>query len=203
MTTETRYMQVPSWTVNGLTASKLSSQEVSSTVATQETGGEETVYWAWDIIKRTAVGGETVIGSKVAQVTRNAEGEGIQSATWNCPLTVLSPTDAIRAISYGSFDGVFWSMMDYPEYVGWITEQLGATNLNAVTWTCYVYTRIALIEEEYYLFVYWGDSTYNTRVEGFSWTPPAAGGLRMIPSLKGHMGYDLKTRGGKARRRVF
>lgn len=33
--------------------------------------------------------------------------------------------------------------------------------------------------------------------------PPAAGGLRMIPSLKGHMGYDLKTRGGKARRRMF
>ena len=32
---------------------------------------------------------------------------------------------------------------------------------------------------------------------------PAVGGLRMIPSLKGHMGYDLKTRGGKARRRVF
>lgn len=31
----------------------------------------------------------------------------------------------------------------------------------------------------------------------------AAGGLRMTLSLKGHMGYDLKTRGGKARRRVF
>ncbi len=28
------------------------------------------------------------------------------------------------------------------------------------------------------------------------------GGLRMTLSLKGHMGYDLKTRGGKARRRV-
>jgi hypothetical protein len=37
------------------------------------------------------------------------------------------------------------------------------------------------------------------------YTLPAgpAGGLRMIPSLKGHMGYDLKTRGGKARRRIF
>ena len=30
-----------------------------------------------------------------------------------------------------------------------------------------------------------------------------SGGLKMIPSLKGHMGYDLKTRGGKARRRIF
>ena len=29
------------------------------------------------------------------------------------------------------------------------------------------------------------------------------GGLRMTLSLKGHMGYDLKTRGGKARRRTF
>jgi hypothetical protein len=34
-------------------------------------------------------------------------------------------------------------------------------------------------------------------------TPSAAGGLKMIPSLKGHMGYDLKTRAGKARRRMF
>jgi len=29
------------------------------------------------------------------------------------------------------------------------------------------------------------------------------GGLRMTLSLKGHEGFDLKTRGGKARRRVF
>ena len=33
-------------------------------------------------------------------------------------------------------------------------------------------------------------------------TAPEEGGLRMTLSLKGHMGYDLKTRGGKARRRT-
>jgi len=33
--------------------------------------------------------------------------------------------------------------------------------------------------------------------------PVEEGGLRMTLSLKGHMGYDLKTRGGKARRRMW
>ena len=38
-----------------------------------------------------------------------------------------------------------------------------------------------------------------------TYTEPAVeeGGLRMTLSLKGHMGYDLKTRGGKARRRMW
>jgi len=33
--------------------------------------------------------------------------------------------------------------------------------------------------------------------------PVVGGGLRMILGLKGHMGYDLRTRGGKARRRMW
>ncbi len=33
--------------------------------------------------------------------------------------------------------------------------------------------------------------------------PVEGGGLRMILGLRGHMGYDLKTRGGKARRRMW
>lgn len=46
----------------------------------------------------------------------------------------------------------------------------------------------------------WDYSIYCNYTEA---APPVTeGGLRMTLSLKGHMGYDLKTRGGKARRRM-
>ncbi len=204
MTTETRYMQVPSWTVNGLTASKLSSQEVSSTVATQETSGDEIVYCAWDVIKRDSLGTETVIGSKVAQVSRDANGSGIQSATWDCPLTSLAITDAIRVICYIKLGYGSWIATGGYLSRGWITEQLGATQLSAATWTFYAYTYRSYDGDYTVGGIYYGSTTYETRIEGFTWSAVAvAGGLKMVPSLKGHMGYDLKTRGGKARRRVF
>ena len=49
-----------------------------------------------------------------------------------------------------------------------------------------------------------GPPTYDLSLY-CNYSPPAVeeGGLRMILSLKGHMGYDLKTREGKARRRMW
>ena len=55
----------------------------------------------------------------------------------------------------------------------------------------------------------WVGPTVETTIDytayvNYSETPPPVegGGLRMVLGLKGHMGYDLKTRGGKARRRM-
>lgn len=59
MTSETRYMRCDSWTVNGLTADQLKtavSGNAESAGGSNPKAGDLTVYWAWDVIKRTTAG---------------------------------------------------------------------------------------------------------------------------------------------------
>lgn len=170
MVTETRYMRNAGHTVNGLTAGELeTNQTITAASAYADASGACTVYWAYDVIKRTSAGAETVIGSKVGQVNRNTDGSGEQSATWDCPKTTLASTDAIHIHAYIKMGGGSWVAAEYTG--GWITEQLGAALLSAATWTFCTHTYRAYDEELDYTEarISWGDANVDTRIEGFAW----------------------------------
>lgn len=175
---ETRYMRYDGHTVNGLEAGQLKT--------TQTTEQDFDYYrhddphewfsctWGWDVIKRTSGGSESVIGSKVAQVSRSTQGEGLQSNTWTCPQTDLVSSDAIRLSAFVKVPDT-WRSIGYGVNDAWITEQLGASQLNSATWRIYSYTRCyqgwatpEMLRTIGYL--YWGNSAHNTRITNFSWT---------------------------------
>jgi len=132
------------------------------------TGGNTLACWI-SVAIRHQDGSETTIASEAAGVTRSSDGQGIQSATWNCPQTTLSTTDAIK-ITVHVRCGPAYYVTDVP----FITIQLGATKLSASTWTVYYYTKrvytvvpgVITYTSGYF---YWGINTdsqpYNSRIE--------------------------------------
>jgi hypothetical protein len=179
LTVETRYFRSDSQTVNGLSAYKLgTSQSASLQYVVLGTGRTTaTGYAGIRVWKRSSDGTETEItaGTPVAQVSRNAAGEGLQSAAWSCPSTSLSPTDAIVIRVYGKWGTGLWTLV-----ATFITEQLGAQSLDAATWTVYYYTHwYSYIDPDTGKLIYemdfeWGLSGYDSRIENFSWTPVPA-----------------------------
>ena len=161
---ETRYFRSDQQTVNGLTAYKLGTTQ-TTTYTYVEVGyaGSSSSYYDIEIAVRHSDGTETELLAWTQFATRIATGEGLQTYNFNCPQTSLVSTDAVvvrlRArITGSSATAVF------------ITEQLGATQLPAATWNFYIYTYLYKSKLESYADIYWGDSTYNTRVENFQWT---------------------------------
>jgi len=92
------------------------------------------------------------------------------------PQTALDSTDRIYIQIQYSEDGSTWTSLASARF---ITEKLNATILNNATWTIYYY---AMLTNQYLPFqrrwqntisFYFGDNTYNSRVEGFSYTTEA------------------------------
>jgi hypothetical protein len=87
-------------------------------------------------------------------------------------------SDAIVVRVYGRWGSAgTWNLL-----AEFITEQLGTSVLNASTWTVYYYisyTRYVDPETGEIIYVatwYFGTSTYNSRIENFTWgeLPPPA-----------------------------
>jgi hypothetical protein len=105
----------------------------------------------------------------VALVSRNNNGQGLQSATWSCPEVNLDSTDSIVVRVYMDFEG--WRLLET-----FTTEQLGAQKLVSSTWTVYYYTYYNLrlvggVEGDLVLTArfYHGNSGYPSRIAGFKW----------------------------------
>ena len=138
------------------------------------------VYFGLRVWKRASDGTETEVTSGVSVLlsmllsTYHSDGAGIRSGTWDCPQTSLASTDSIvvgiyvRLGSTGS-----WYLQSSYRFT---TEQLGASQLDMATWTVYLYLR-PFVTSSFYSYFYFGTSTYNSRIEGFSWSvapPPVA-----------------------------
>lgn len=169
MPPETRYMRSDQHTINGLTAYKLGiAQSTTYGICSEQAYDLVRYDWGIRVWKRSSGGTETEItsGIPVATVYRTSVGAGIQSNTWACPQTTLDSTDAIVVRVYGKLSA--WILLRT-----FITEQLDAQQLDSSTWTVYYYTQLSYDPiEELYNYVFWhGTSTYNSRIENFSWTP--------------------------------
>ena len=126
-------------------------------------------YWKTDVIIKHADESETMIGSAVAQVYRSGYGQGMGSATWACPETQTATDDDIEILE--KIDDF------YPGTTGFIAD-ISATQLDAATWTFYKYTCIGYDSgsgNSYYRF-YFGSTTYDSRIEGFSYSGGGSGG---------------------------
>jgi hypothetical protein len=163
--TQTRYMKNANVTVNGLTTYSFNLTQ-STVGASYSSGGGGTVYTGFRAWKRSSAGVETeiTVGTATAIVNRAATGAGIQTTTWACPATVMAVTDSLVI-------RVYQSLATPPTNLAatFTTEQLGATSLNAVTWTLNYYTRRAATGSGNDRF-YWGSATYNSNIAGISWT---------------------------------
>jgi hypothetical protein len=132
-----------------------------------------------DVSIRHANGTETVIGSDVAQITRSGvlpvSQEGFQSAILNVPQTSLVTTDAIKVVEKVYSSGPGSPVIPYTGYdlTVFSTEQLGAIQLSAATWT---FNRYTMLREYcgpsygvYTAAVYYSTPKYATRIDGFSY----------------------------------
>lgn len=186
--TETRYMRSDTQTINGLTAYKLGTAQSSSQYSSAATGSSEDSYtWGIGVWKRDSAGTETEItsGTPVAQVSGSST--GLKSATWSCPQTSLASTDAIVTRVYVNVSGGAWTLK-----VTFITEQVGASQLDSATWTVYYYISYTVsvkldISSSMFRF---GISTYNSRIENFTWSEAPAGEWQTVSTWT----FQLPTR---------
>jgi len=162
-------------TVNGLTGYKLGTEQSATVVGVFiATTATATCYAGIRVFVRHADGSEIEIteGTPVAQVSRSSSGGGLQSNTWSCPEVSLAESDAIVVRVYLKSGTGAWY-----ERAVFITEQLNASKLNAATWTVYYYVSKYQDPELGWVWEFdFGTSTYNSRIENFTWTPIGGGG---------------------------
>jgi hypothetical protein len=171
--TEIRYMRgtVGEAVVNGLTAYSLGTTQDATTTAAASLGGSQTIYVGIRVWKRVAAGTETEItaGTAVGIATR-AAGAGnyavIAGATWTPTATVLTATDSIIVRMYQATT----TPPGGTAVATFTTEQLGASQLNAVAWAPYYSIRSRATGTN----VNWGAVT-NTRVENFQYSTVVPG----------------------------
>lgn len=205
MTSETRYMRYDTHTINGLNVQKLLTSQTAlfRNAGTSKLSGNYTVYWGIRVFIRHVDSSEDEVtaGTPVAQVSRTGVGQGIQSNTWNCPETSLESDDAVVVRVYIKVGSDPW----YNEYrLEFITDQAqdwdSPVQLDAATWTIYYYTRHWLEflggfppQIATHGLLYYGNSTYNSRITNFTWTeeappPMAKAGLNVPQALPIIMG---------------
>jgi hypothetical protein len=169
MPVEIRYFKNADVTVNGLSAYALATDlagTVTSTykyIATYYAGATVAI----DVAVRHADGTETGIISKGAQVTV-AQGDSyvLKSATVNAPQTSLASTDSVVVRVYCQL-GTTWYLIGSSVFT---TEQLGASSLDAATWTVYYYLSMSgTVGKNTYVYFIW-DGSYQSRIEGFAWS---------------------------------
>jgi hypothetical protein len=160
-------------TINGLNAYKLNIPESNSSASNTQYGDESPAYWgirAWvrhsnGTEQEISLGGQT--GTPMAVVSRGS-GSGIQSATVTVAQTMLQPTDSlvIRVYTKVGTDST-WTLS-----ATFTTEQLQSTTLQATTWTVYYYTYAHWnrYTETETAKLYWGTTTYNTRIQNLQYT---------------------------------
>ena len=170
---ETRYFKNAQHTVNGLEAWQLATDQTGTLQTEGESrgayyGGCDVGIRVW---KRHSDGSEEEItaGTPVAQVTVSAgASHELHSATWDCPQTSLADTDAIIVRVYHNMGGE-WDLIGTTEF---ITEQLGASQLDASTWTVYYYLSFTAttFPAPRSSVSFHFDGADNSRIEEFSYT---------------------------------
>jgi len=124
---------------------------------------------------------ELTPATEVAIVSRSVDGEGHQSATWDCPETPMARNQRVRVEIRGWVGGGSYTR-------AYTTEKLGASKLDATTWTVIYWTRRAYDPKtDTTLADFKADLAgyYESRIENFSWTPaPVVWGGSALPQLK-------------------
>ena len=164
-TSETRFMRgiASEMDANGLAAYYLGSDQSSTAVQGALTGNRGTVSTGFRVWVRDSAGTEVELTGNQAEaiVTRSANGEGIQTTTWDCQSRALNTDDSIVIRVYQSLISIPIDLK-----AEFTTEALGATNLDESTWSVSYYTSRGT-NNDYFR---WGSGDYNSRIENFKWS---------------------------------
>jgi len=195
MTTETRYMRSDQQTVNGVTAYKLLTSE-SATLKELWIANSQTVYVGIRVSVIHSDGSETRLDTQPSATVPYPAGTA-QTTTLSAGYSILndvalSPTDAIKVEVYGDVTSPPAALL-----ATFITEQLGASKLNAANWTVYYRLRrtakVGTTSNFYFRFGISGDDSYITN---FTWgaipvtaKKPIMDGLTFIEII----GYSQST----------
>lgn len=184
-TIDTRYFRSDTALVNGLTTEQLLTSQ-SGVAGTREKyfsdpeASHIKAQWGSRVWLRDSEGSETEVtsGACVAIVSRLQNGEGIQSLVWSCPETAATETDSVVVRVYARVQLTFKpaTYSNWQQFDAWQTEQLGATQLDANTWTFYYYTKLTVqaFPRIWYYWFKFDTATYVSRITGFSYTVPSA-----------------------------
>ncbi|MHA2174924.1 MAG: archaellin/type IV pilin N-terminal domain-containing protein [Candidatus Hodarchaeales archaeon] len=186
--TETRFLRSNAATVNGLTAYDLGTDLTGSIAVTDQSStvsGDQAVTWGIRVYVRHSDTSEAEITSgMVATVARGAGGDasGIQNGNWLCPQTALSPTDSIVIEVWYQIGGNSPAM-----HIEFTTPQLGATQLDASTWSVFYYTERdragGFFSRTTTAIFHWGDAIHNSRIENFEYSTSGAGAPMIMNPL--------------------
>jgi hypothetical protein len=184
-------MSYSTWTVNGLNAYELlTSQGTTYRLAYITEDSTLTIYFGIRVWKRSSSGTETEITSGTAVAIASGLGSGLISGTWSCPSTSLDGTDSIVVRVYAGTSSPPTTLL-----ATFTTEQLGAQSLDAATWTVYYYlSKVSLGGGHYEYDFYWGTTTYNSRIENFTWTPVPVPVVVKKPIMKIDLGPHPRSR---------
>jgi len=161
----TWYFRADTHTVNGILGYRLDKTASSSdTYDSVSTDGASITYYGvrvW-IVHSSGALEELTSGEPVAIVSRNQDGEGLQSATWNCP-GYNNIIDAIMVKVYQRFGTEEWNLR-----ATFITENNTLIKLPEATWTFTYYTKRNYMSEldsgVTVSTLYWGGN-YETKVQ--------------------------------------
>jgi hypothetical protein len=165
----TLYLRSDNQTTNGQTGYQLSSPNTASsvTVSNNLTGAVDVTYgfrvWLVNYSNETI---ELTPGTPIAQVTRSADGAGLQTASWSPPAYTLDlGFDALMVKVYLNISGTWTSRGTY------VTPEMMYTALSADTWTFHLYTIKATDTDTNASFVF-GSGTYESKISGLGFTTP-------------------------------
>ncbi|MBW2559508.1 MAG: hypothetical protein JRE40_01500 [Deltaproteobacteria bacterium] len=132
---------------------------------------DATVYYSVDILIRHANGEEAYLAMANSAewsglISSLYDSPGLKSATVYISGATVSSTDAVVVRVYQKVGAGSWTLVRE-----FITEQLGAQSIDAATWTIYYYLDISVDLSYVYTVFRHGTTTYNSRIEGFSYTP--------------------------------
>ncbi len=161
-TVETRYMRNDGILGTAATAG------VASVNTGKITSADTAVYTGIQVyVNMVDPANEITGGSAEAVVKRDANGAGIQQATFFCPETTIQPTDTIWVVVLQDVG------INPPETVRntWETPVLGSNILDNTGWQVYYHTERGPQGNGFYGVFSWGDGVnFNSRIEGFSHT---------------------------------
>jgi len=165
MGAETRYFRSDTEVVDGVTFYKLLTANTNSLQIVNNSPA--LAYLGIKVYTYTAAGVKTCIsGANCVAVAFITTTLGERDGTWTPPQTPLNNTDRIivevyNCDAYGQ-NGVLMA--------SFITEQIGATQLDAVLWTVHYWCRaFPDIDTDSF---YFGHPTRNSRITNFSWSIP-------------------------------
>ncbi len=159
--TSTWYMRSDTHSTHGIVGYKLSpSQSATNVNETINYGGDVNVSYGvrvWNIYwNGTTV--ELTSGIPTAVVSRSVSGGGLQSANWTCAHSNI--LDVIMIRIYQRFASEAWTLR-----VTFLTYNETLIKLSQNTWTFHYYTKRSYEFPTTTSQLFWGSTTYNTRVD--------------------------------------